>query len=126
MLFTIFQSVGISKNRFFFSILFCFFISISSQAQNLITNGDFGTFNSLIPQPSKLGYETNYNIINYNAGNSTPRQYAITNNPKSVNTTNFKSLTDHTTGDGTGNMMVVDGQNYEIFWKQKKPTPENS
>lgn len=78
-------------------------------------NGDFGTFNSPVLQPIQLGYQTNYNQINYNAGNSTPRQYAITNDSKTVNTANFKSLFDHTTGDGTGNMMVVDGDSNEIF-----------
>ena len=101
---------------------FCFclliLITLDSHSQNLITNGDFGLFNAAILTPPPLGYQTSYIQIPYNAGVSTPRRYSITNNAFSVDNANFKGLFDHSSADGKGNMMVVDGQNNEIFWKQ--------
>ena len=93
------------KKRILLSILF-FCCSINNNAQNLITNGDFGIFNAAITNPAQLGYQSNYTQISYNSGNSVPRQYAISNNPKTVNPTNFKTLFDHTTGNGTGNSLA--------------------
>jgi len=99
---------------------FCLFILsiLNSYSQNLITNGDFGVFNPSILKPVLLGYQTSYNQIAYNAGASFPRQYSITNNSTSVDPANFKKVFDHTSGNGEGNMMLVDGKNNEIFWKQ--------
>nr|WP_315147738.1 T9SS type B sorting domain-containing protein [uncultured Flavobacterium sp.] len=107
------------KNYYLFLLLLLGIGSTSDLfSQNLITNGNFGTFNASLPKPPAVGYQSNYNQINYNQGNSIPREYAITNDAFSVNTTNFITLKDHTTGNGTGNMMVVDGDSNEIFWKQ--------
>lgn len=30
-------------------------------SQNLITNGNFGTFNASVPKPPAVGYQSNYN-----------------------------------------------------------------
>ena len=107
------------KNYYLFLFLLLGIGSTSGLfSQNLITNGNFGTFNASVPKPPAVGYQSNYNQINYNQGNSIPIEYAITNDAFSVNTTNFISIKDHTTGNGTGNMMVVDGDSNEIFWKQ--------
>ncbi len=93
--------------------------TLNIYCQNLLPNGDFGIFNTSILTPAKLGYNSNYNQVAYNFGNATvPRQYAITNNPNTVSPSKFRNFSDHTTNDGTGNMMVVDGDSNEIFWKQ--------
>ena len=97
------QSLFTPKKRLLFTVLF-FIISVFSNAQNLISNGGFeGTG----------GYTSNYSLI-VPSGNSSPGQYAISTNPKPVNTVNFVTSTDHS---GTGNMMIVDGQNNDIFYK---------
>ncbi|TAF66302.1 MAG: hypothetical protein EAZ58_10370, partial [Flavobacterium sp.] len=108
------------KNNFCLFLLLLLGIGSTSDlfSQNLISNGSFGTFNAAVLQPPITTNQSNYNQINYNAGNSVPRQFAITNNPFTVNTSNFINLNDHTTGNSTGNMMVVDGDSNEIFWKQ--------
>jgi len=99
------QSLFAPKKRLLLLIVMCFMTFMSSNAQNLISNGGFeGTG----------GYTSNYSLIPSPTGNSTPGQYAITTNPKPVNTANFVTSTDHS---GTGNMMIVDGQNNDIFYK---------
>ncbi len=96
--------------RILFCLFSCFIISFLN-AQNLIPNGDF-------EQGNGIGFQSAYNYINPGAGqaNSTPRQYAVINNSNLLNTTNFVSSTDHTTG--TGLMMVCDGASSqsEVFW----------
>ena len=96
-------SLFVPKKRFLLLIVLSL-ISLFSNAQNLISNGGFeGTG----------GYSSNYSLITP-TGNSTPGQYAITTNSFPVNTANFVNSSDHS---GTGNMMVVDGQNNDIFYK---------
>ncbi|PKB18573.1 T9SS type B sorting domain-containing protein [Flavobacterium sp. 5] len=98
------SSLFAPKKRFLLLVVLCFLTSLFSNAQNLISNGGFeGTG----------GFNSNYSLITP-TGNSTPGQYAITTNPKPVNTVNFINSTDHS---GTGNMMIVDGQNNDIFYK---------
>jgi gliding motility-associated-like protein len=102
----ILQSFFAPKKRLLTFMLFFCLVTISSNAQNLITNGNF---------ESTGGYTSNYSLISAPfSGNSSSGQYAITTNPKPVNTINFMTSTDHS---GSGNMMVVDGQNSDVFWK---------
>ena len=102
----ILQSLFAPKKRLLTLIAFCFCISISGNAQNLISNGGF---------ESTGGYTSNYSLITAPfSGNSIPGQYAVTTNPQPVNTANFMTSTDHS---GSGNMMIVDGQNNDIFYK---------
>jgi gliding motility-associated-like protein len=98
------QSLFAPKKRLLLLIILCFITFTFSNAQNLISNGGF---------ESTGGYSSNYSLI-VPSGNSSPGQYAITTNPKPVNTANFVTSTDHS---GTGNMMIVDGQNSDIFYK---------
>lgn len=94
------------KKRLFALVVFSFCLSISMTAQNLISNGGF---------ESTGGYSSNYSLITAPfSGNSTPGQYAVTTNPQPVNTANFMNSTDHS---GSGNMMIIDGQNNDIFYK---------
>lgn len=63
-------------------------------SQNLLTNGDFesgGSGNGFLV--------TNYSLINPVNGTSTPGKYAITTDPKLMNST-YISGGDHTTGNG--------------------------
>lgn len=83
-----------------FFILFALVISHTVFAQNLITNGDFESGGA------GTGFQTNYFLV---ASNSTPRSYAIVNNPAPINSVFSNVCRDHTTT--TGKMMVVDGAN---------------
>lgn len=90
-------------------LLFLFLISLVPsivKSQNLLTNGDF---------ESSGGFQSNYTQITP-SGNSNSGEYALVNNSQPMNTANFISATDHTSG--SGKMMVVDGRNNDIFWKQ--------
>ncbi|MCI9846458.1 PKD-like domain-containing protein [Flavobacterium pectinovorum] len=93
------------KKRVLTFIFASILTSITCKSQNLISNGGF---------ESSGGYSSNYSLISAPTGNSVPGQYAITTNPRPINTANFMNSTDHS---GTGNMMVVDGQNNDIFYK---------
>lgn len=101
------QSLFAPKKRLLLLVILCFITFTFSNAQNLISNGGFeGTGGYTSPS---------YSLITAPfSGNSSPGQYAITTNPKPVNTANFVTSTDHS---GTGNMMIVDGQNNDIFYK---------
>jgi len=87
----------------FFMILISLFYTINFFSQNLITNGDF--------ERGTVGFITNsvaYKLISPPfSGSTAPGEYAITNDPKPLNTANFISIGDHTSG--TGNMMIIDG-----------------
>jgi len=98
------QSLFAPKKRLFLIVVVTFLATVFSYSQNLISNGGFEGIG---------GYTSNYSLI-VPSGNSSPGQYAITTNPKPVNTVNFITSTDHS---GTGNMMIVDGQNNDIFYK---------
>ena len=93
----------IKKNTFLFLAFAFFFLSLNSQ--NLLANGNLETSG---------GYLSNYSLVTP-SGNSNSGDYAITTNSQPMNTANFVSSTDHS---GTGKMMVVDGRNSDIFWKQ--------
>ena len=93
-------------HKFINSLTFSLFIILVSSnlySQNLITNGDF--------ERGTVGFITNsfaYKLITPPfSGSTAPGEYAITNDPKPLNTANFISIGDHTSG--TGNMMIIDG-----------------
>lgn len=91
---------------YYLFFLTIFLTSGVAKSQNLLVNGDF---------ESGGGYQSNYTLITPN-GNSNAGEFAIVNNSQPMNSANFISSTDHTSG--TGKMMVVDGRNSDIFWKQ--------
>ena len=93
-------------HKFINSLTFSLFIILVSSnlySQNLITNGDF--------ERGTVGFVTNsvaYKLITPPfSGSTAPGEYAITTDPKPLNTANFISIGDHTSG--IGNMMVIDG-----------------
>jgi gliding motility-associated-like protein len=89
-----------SFEKTFLLLLLLFSAVISSNAQNILTNGDFESGGS------GVGFFVHdYTLINPLTGNSTPGTYARTTNPTLMNST-YISGGDHTTG--TGNMLVVD------------------
>ena len=110
-------------------LVYIFFITLLSTvnfySQNLITNGDFGTFNAAVLSPPPLGYITTYSQMPYNNGTSIAAgKYAITNNPKFLSPTVLISSYDISNGnfgDGTGNMMFVKGKNNDVFWELNQP-----
>ena len=101
------HSLFAPKKRLLLLIVLCFLTFSVSNAQNLISNGGFeGTGGYTSPS---------YSLITAPfSGNTSGGEYAITTDPKPVNTANFVTSTDHS---GTGNMMIVDGQNNGIFYK---------
>ena len=118
--------------NFFKSIVFIIFITnlsfTNTYSQNLITNGDFGVFNPSILSPPPLGYTTTYSLIPYTGSiSSSTGRYAVTNNPLPLAPLDFRDVYDHpadgTPGNGTGNMLFVDGKNNQIFWKQSPALP---
>ncbi|POS02902.1 hypothetical protein Q361_102216, partial [Flavobacterium croceum DSM 17960] len=85
-------------------------------AQNFLSNGNFenggvGTGFAV----TGVGYTQ---LIPPFSGTTTAGNYAITTNPQPLNTSNFISGTDHTTG--SGNMLVIDGNSVagqQYFWE---------
>ncbi len=79
---------------------------------NLIFNGDFENGNE--------GFASQYAFV---LGNSQGQQrtYSVRSNPSNM-FVDFEPCIDHTSGNGTGKMMVVDGSTYNIgndaFWCQ--------
>lgn len=117
MLLTIFQTIQATKNRCFALVFLCFFISVTTFAQNLITNGDFESGGN------GIGFQINgsgYNLISAPfSGNTSSGNYAFTTDPKPMNTANFITSQDHTSGAGNL-MMVIDGNTTgggQRFWK---------
>jgi hypothetical protein len=103
--------------------LITLFSSICIYSQNLIVNGDFGLFNAAVPSPAPLGYTTTYTQIPYN-GTAAFGVYSITNNPQPLAPAYLflaYDISEGIIGNGTGNMMYVDGKNNQIFWKQDPP-----
>ena len=104
--------------------LLVFILSIYNlSAQNLITNGDFGLFNAAVPSPAPLGYTTTYTQIPYN-GTAAFGVYSITNNPQPLALAYLflaYDISEGIIGNGTGNMMYVDGKNNQVFWQQDHP-----
>ena len=106
--------------KFLLLLVFTFIFSAHNlNSQNLITNGDFGTFDATIFSPPPLGYTSFHTQVPYNGSitSAAGGKYAITNEPRQLNTIAFVSTKDHTTADGTGNMMFVDGKFNTVFWK---------
>ena len=66
-------------------------------APNLVNNGDFEALNT--------GFTSNFT---YTSSPVTPGTYFITTSPSVVNS-NFPPCDDHTFGNGTGNMMLING-----------------
>ncbi len=83
------------------AVLFFFFHQLTL-AQNLLVNGNFELGGA------GPGFNTNYFLAS-TPGTSFPREYNILANPYSMNNAFFSNATDHTFGNGTGKMMVVDG-----------------
>ncbi|MFD0985112.1 hypothetical protein ACFQ0S_11570, partial [Flavobacterium myungsuense] len=91
-------------------IITTLFSLTNMNAQNLLTNGGFeggGSTNGF--------FINQYGLINPVNGVSTPGKYAITKDPKFMDT-NFISGGDKTTGNG--NMLVINGatSNNQVFW----------
>ncbi|KAB1157912.1 T9SS type B sorting domain-containing protein [Flavobacterium luteum] len=108
---------------FFFIFLTTLLSSVNFYSQNLLTNGNFGTYNAGVPSPSPLGYTSTHTQVPYN-GASNPGIYAITNDPFILSPGSLVSTfdtTDGVIGNGTGNMMYVDGDKNKVFWKQDPP-----
>lgn len=82
-----------------------------SIAQELVVNGDFEAGNT--------GFATDYEYVSNTTPNSLfPRGglYTVHNDPHFTHT-NFWGA-DHTTADGYGNFMLVNGTSNKIVWKQ--------
>lgn len=92
------------------------FSAVSIYSQNLLVNGDFESGGN------GVGFSLNgagYNLITAPfSGTTSPGDYAFTTNPQPMNTSNFISGGDHTSG--TGNMLVIDGNTTggsQRFWR---------
>ena len=104
-----------ARIQVFYFIIILLFANISI-SQNLLTNGDF--------ESGGNGVGFNINGAGYSeilppfSGNTSPGNYAFTNNPQPMNTGFFIAGGDHTTG--TGRMMVIDGNTTggaQRFWR---------
>ncbi|RAR70160.1 hypothetical protein CLV55_11272, partial [Flavobacterium aciduliphilum] len=103
------------KNTLFLLLSILFFNLL--QSQNLVVNGDF--------ESGGVGVGFNINSSGYTylaapTGTTAAGNYAFGVNPYPYNTSNFISGFDHTTGTGTGKMMIIDGSTdggNPSFWK---------
>jgi gliding motility-associated-like protein len=88
-------------------------VSSAVNNTNLIFNGDF--------QQGNLGFGTEYSFYSLSNPAGAQRAYGILTNPSNWYSS-FTSCIDHTLGDGTGKMMVIDGSTYNLgndpFWCQ--------
>ncbi|HQW69517.1 MAG TPA: hypothetical protein PLH25_07605, partial [Flavobacterium sp.] len=86
-------------------LLILLFSSFQSNAQNLLTNSGFETGGS------GIGFITNgtgySQLATPYVGATVPGDFAVTNFPKTINTTDFNFTGDHTTG--AGRMLIIDG-----------------
>jgi gliding motility-associated-like protein len=89
--------------------------SVSSNVNNanLIFNGDF--------QQGNIGFANVYTYYSPNNPTGAQQAYGVLTNP-SVWYPTFTNCLDHSLGDGTGKMLVVDGSTYNVgndpFWCQ--------
>ncbi|MGL2967467.1 hypothetical protein ACSVH6_12745, partial [Flavobacterium sp. XGLA_31] len=104
------------KKKYYFYILLNILLISPVFSQNLLTNGDFES------GISGVGFVTNGAGYTYvppaSYGTTTAGKFAVAPNPKLVNTTNFISEGDHTSG--TGNMLLFDcgtTTSNSSFWK---------
>lgn len=88
--------------KFLCCLLLIFFSSSAVSGQNLLINGDFESGGA------GNGFNTNY-FVATTPGTSSPREYNVITNPFNMNNAFFANANDHTFGNGTGHMMVVDG-----------------
>ena len=98
-------------------ILLNLFLISSLTAQNLLYNGDFESGGN---GTNFLVDGAGYTLITTPTGNTSAGNYAFVSNPLPLNTTSFISSFDHTTGNASGKMMVVDGNSNNTqprFWK---------
>ncbi|TDP61228.1 hypothetical protein BC748_0844, partial [Flavobacterium dankookense] len=86
-------------------LLILLFSCFYSNAQNLLTNSSFETGGS------GIGFVTNgagySQLPTASFGTTVPGNFAVTNYPKTLNTTDFNFVGDHTTG--AGRMLIIDG-----------------
>ena len=86
-------------------LLILLFSCFYSNAQNLLTNSGFETGGS------GIGFITNgagySQLPTASFGTTVPGNFAVTNYPKTLNTTDFNFVGDHTTG--AGRMLIIDG-----------------
>jgi gliding motility-associated-like protein len=80
-------------------------VSSSVNNSNLIYNGDF--------QLGNQGFETDYSYYFPSNPSGAQRTYGVLANPTNWYT-GFPSCIDHTIGNGTGKMMVIDGSTFNI------------
>ncbi|MEC4050756.1 hypothetical protein OX284_015055, partial [Flavobacterium sp. SUN046] len=103
------------RNKITFILLTFLFIG-NLYSQNLLVNGDFeGGGNGVGFSLNGSGYSL---ITAPFSGTTSAGNYAFTTNPQPMNTSNFITGGDHTTG--TGNMMVIDGNTTggsQRFWR---------
>ena len=85
-------------------LLLFLFTSVVVNAQNLLTNPGFESGASVGYATTGAGYT--YLSSPY-SGSTVAGNYAVTNYPNSVNTTDFIFEGDHTTG--IGKMLIIDG-----------------
>jgi len=102
--------------KFLYTLLVFIVSNTYIQSQNLLNNGDFESGGN------GVGFNLNgsgYNLITAPfSGSTVAGNYAFTSNPQPMNTANFISGGDHTSG--TGNMMVIDGNStggQQRFWR---------
>ncbi len=88
-------------------------VSSAVNNANLVFNNDF--------QMGNQGFQTAYTYYAPNNPTGAQRAYGVLTNPSNW-FGNFSSCLDHTIGDGTGKMMVIDGSTYNAgndpFWCQ--------
>ena len=88
-------------------------VSSAVNNANLIFNSDF--------QQGNLGFYTEYSFYSPSNPSGAQRAYGVLTNPSNWYS-GFTSCIDHTVGDGTGRMMVLDGSTYNLgndpFWCQ--------
>lgn len=88
-------------------------VSSSVNNVNLIYNGDFESGND--------GFGTVYSFLSPSNPNGAQQAYGVLTNP-SVWYPSFTNCLDHSLGDGTGKMLVVDGSTFNVgndaFWCQ--------
>ena len=104
------------KKNILFLLLTILFIN-NLHSQNLIANGDF--------QSGGVGVGFNINSTGYNyvptaTGTTFAGDYSFGANPFPYNTSNFLNSFDHTFGNATGKMMIIDGSTdggNPSFWK---------
>ncbi len=97
----------------FKTIILLILITSFSNAQNLLTNGDFEAATQV---GNGFDVDGTFTLVTIPTGSTVQGNYAFTNNPQPFNSV-FINTGDHTTG--AGKMMIVDGSanSSAKFWK---------